>query len=246
MLNGAPTVSGAMEGEGAYNRHARLQAAGTAAALPHWEEAVMRIPLGNAHRPVVIADYGSSQGKNSCVPLRIAIRALRSRLGAARSILVHHVDLPANDFNALFEVLEHDPDRYTADDPNVFPCAIGRSFYSNVFPAEQVDLGWSSYSAMWFSRVPSLIPGHFCVTGSSGAVRTEFERQGARDWQTFLALRSLELRFGGRLTVVVPAANEEGWSGFEKIMDQANAVLAAMVKERMITVGERSAMVLGV
>jgi hypothetical protein len=45
--------------------------------------------------------------------------------------------------------------------------------------------------------------------------------------------------------VVVPAANGEGWSGFEEIMDHANAVLAAMVEERTITVNERKAMVLG-
>jgi hypothetical protein len=194
---------------------------------------------------VVIADYGSSQGKNSCVPVQVAINALRSRLGAARPILVHHIDLPANDFNALFEVLASDTDRYAADDPNVFPCAIGRSFYANVLPPGQVDLGWSSYAAMWLSRVPGLIPGHFCVTGSCGAVRAEFERQAARDWKTFLALRSLELRFGGRLVVVVPGANEEGFAGFEKIMDQANSALAAMTEEYTITADERNAMVLG-
>jgi len=194
-----------MEGAGAYNRHARIPASGAATALPHWQKAVLSLPLGNSKRPVVIADYGSSQGKNSCVPMLLAVRALRSRLGRVRPILVHHIDVPANDFNALFHVLDSDPDRYAADDPNVFPSAIARSFYDKVLPPEQVDLGWSAYSAMWLSRIPMPIPGHFCVLNSTRSIRSEFEQQLARDWETFLTLRSAELRFGGRLVVVVPA-----------------------------------------
>jgi len=239
------TASGAMEGKGAYNRHAALQAGGVAHALPHWEKAVQTVPLGNANRPIVIADYGSSQGRNSCPPLQIAIKMLRARLGAARAIQVFHIDIPANDFNALFEVLERDPDRYVVDEPNVFPCAVARSFYENVLPAEQVDLGWSSYAAMWFSRTPPLIPGHFCVSGATIEIKAEFARQGARDWEKFLELRATELRMGGRLVVVVPAAKEDGWAGFADLMDHANAVLAAMVDEQAITAEERRQMVLG-
>ena len=205
MPDKTPPVSGAMEGAGAYNRHARIPASGAATALPHWQKAVLSLPLGNSKRPVVIADYGSSQGKNSCVPMLLAVRALRSRLGRVRPILVHHIDVPANDFNALFHVLDSDPDRYAADDPNVFPSAIARSFYDKVLPPEQVDLGWSAYSAMWLSRIPMPIPGHFCVLNSTRSIRSEFEQQLARDWETFLTLRSAELRFGGRLVVVVPA-----------------------------------------
>jgi hypothetical protein len=48
--------------------------------------------------------------------------------------LVVHVDQAANDFNTLFGVLHSDPERYSLDDPDVFPSAIGRSFYNSVFP----------------------------------------------------------------------------------------------------------------
>ena|SRR5580698_5672922 len=74
-------------------------------------------------------------------------------------MFVFHVDQPANDFNTLFEVLGTDPDRYGLGEPNVFPCAIGRSFYERVLPPESVHLGWCSYAAMWLSRIPTLIPG---------------------------------------------------------------------------------------
>jgi hypothetical protein len=60
---------GVMEGKGAYNRCAKLPAGGAALALPLLEEAVRRVELDSGDHAVVIADYGSSQGKNSMVPM---------------------------------------------------------------------------------------------------------------------------------------------------------------------------------
>ena len=145
----------------------------------------------------------------------------------------------------LFAVLDADADRYILDDPNVFPTAIGRSFYESVLPPNSVHLGWSSYAAVWLSRVPTLIPGHFIALASTGPVRAEFDRQAAKDWEVFLSLRARELRPGGRLVVVLPALPEDGSSGFQNIMDQANAVLGEMVADGAITSEERTRMVIG-
>jgi hypothetical protein len=246
MSNETAPSHGVMEGKGAYNRYAKLPAGGAALALPLLEKAVRRVELdtGACDQAVVIADYGSSQGKNSMVPMQIAIRGLRQRLGSSRPISVFHVDQPSNDFNALFEVLDADPDRYVLDDPNVFPCAIGRSFYENVLPPSSVHLGWCSYAAVWLSQVPTLIPGHFFSPHSTGLVRAEFDRQGAKDWEAFLSLRARELRPRGRLVVVLPALADDGLSGFENVMDHANAVLEGMVADGAITSEERARMVL--
>ena len=62
---------------------------------------------------------------------------------------------------------------------------------------------------------------------------------------TLSSLRSRELRAGGRLVVSVPAANDDDVSGFEDIMDHANAVLAEMVGEGAVTQNERARMVIG-
>jgi len=156
-----------------------------------------------------------------------------------------HVDQASNDFNALFDVLDTDPNRYTLDEPNVFPCAIGRSFYGNVLPPDHVYLGWSSYAAVWLSRLPTLIPGHFFIPHSTGAVRAKFDRQGAQDWEAFLSLRATELRAGGRLVVVLPALDDDGSSKSLPLMDHANAVLGEMVEEGAILADERARMVLG-
>jgi hypothetical protein len=196
--------------------------------------------------PVVIADYGSSQGLNSLAPMRLAIGAIRARDSADRPILVFHIDQPSNDFNSLFEVLDKSADAYFRGDPHVFPCAIGRSFYEPVLPTNSVHVGWSSYAAMWVSRIPVPIPGHIAFMGSTGEVRAAWERHGAEDWRKFLSLRALELRPGACLVISVPGTDENGVSVFAGIMELANAELKAMVEEGEITADELARMALNV
>jgi hypothetical protein len=245
MLNHATATHGVMEGGGSYNLHARIPAGGGSLALPLLEEAVRKVTIERGDQPVVIADYGSSQGKNSLAPMAAAVKILRARLGPDRPIVVVHIDQAANDFNTLFHVLHSDPERYSVDDPNIFPSAIGRSFYESVFPREHVHLGWSSYAAVWLRRIPMSVPGHFVALASTGDVREAFERQGAEDWKFFLSLRAHELRTGGRLVVVLPGLSDEGAAGFEPLFNQANEALAEMVAEGAISAEERAGMMLG-
>jgi SAM dependent carboxyl methyltransferase len=236
---------GVMEGGGSYNRHAKIPAGGGNLALPYLEKAARSCALRSGSDPIVIADYGSSQGKNSLAPMRAAIRCLRTRVGSERPIMVVHVDQPENDFNTLFGVLHADPERYSMGDPGVFPSAIGRSFYENIFPGEQVDLGWCSYAAVWLSRVPALIPGHFVSLASTGEARAAFERQATDDWRLFLSLRARELRTGSRLVIVLPGLSDDGDAGFEPLFNSANAVLEDLVHEQVIHDDERRRMALG-
>ncbi len=245
MAGQAIATHGVMEGGGSYNLNAKVPAGGGELALPFLEEAARNMTVEAEERPLVIADYGSSQGKNSLAPMRAAIRTLRARVGPSRPILIVHIDQAANDFNTLFGVLHSDPERYSIDDANVFPSAIGRSFYESVFPREHVHLGWSSYAAVWLSRIPMAIPGHFVSLACTGEVRAAFDRQGAEDWKSFLSLRADELRPGGRLVVVLPALNDEGGAGFEPLFALANEVLAEMVSNGSISAEERARMALG-
>jgi hypothetical protein len=244
MVSQVIATHGVMEGGGSYNRYAKVPAGGGQLAVPFLEEAARNTTL-ELDGPLVIADYGSSQGKNSLAPMRAAIKTLRGRVGPSRPILVVHIDQAANDFNTLFGVLHSDPERYSLGDAKVFPSAIGRSFYEAVFPEGHVHLGWSSYAAVWLSRIPMAIPGHFVSLLSSGEVRAAFDRQGAEDWKCFLSLRADELRSGGRLVVVLPGLNDDGEAGFEPLFAQANEVLAEMVSAGSITKKERARMVLG-
>jgi hypothetical protein len=109
-----------MEGSGSYNRHARIAAGGAALAVPLLEQTAREVELGGGDSPVLIANYGSSQGKNSLSPMQAVIRTLRGRVGSDRPIFVFHIDQPTNDFNTLFEVLDKHPDRYALGEPNVW------------------------------------------------------------------------------------------------------------------------------
>jgi hypothetical protein len=238
-------VHGVMEGSGAYNKHAMIPAAGAQSALPILGVAAQAVcPAGG--EPILIADYGSSEGKNSLAPMRVVIASFRARYGPERPISVVHVDLPGNDFNTLFDVIEAAPERYRADDPFVFPAAIGRSFYSGVFPPESVHLGWSSYAAVWLSRVPAPIPDHIVALRSSDTVRGAYARQAATDWELFLSLRAAELRPGGRLVVVLPALDDAGSSGLGEFFDHAHAALRDLVDAGAIDAGELRRMALGI
>src|SRR5215472_15568269 len=207
----APRHATAMEGGGTYNRSSSVQAAGLAPAVPWLIEAARLVPLDPPDAPLVVADYGSSQGRNSLRPIGAAIGVLRERAGAERPISVVHTDLPGNDFSTLFHTVASDPDSYLGDDANIFLSAIGRSFYESLFPPHSVTLGWSSWAVQWLSRVPAVVPDHIHHQRSAVAsVRAEYARQGAEDWQTFLTLRSRELVPGGRLVVLLMALDADG------------------------------------
>jgi hypothetical protein len=244
MSNQPAPSQAVMEGDGAYNRHAKLQAGGASLALPFLEKAIKNVTLDSSKSPVVIADYGSSQGKNSLIPMRCAVQSLRKRIEPSRAISVFHIDQPRNDFNSLFSVLHDDPDAYTINDPEVYGAAIGRSFYESVLPPRSVHLGWSSYAVMWLSRLPAQLPDHFIPICSKSEARSQFDLQSAKDWEAFLALRARELCIGGRLLVVLPGIADDGSVGLEPLFDSANAVLEEMVGESVITSSERSQMTL--
>jgi hypothetical protein len=176
--------------------------------------------------------------------MRAAIGVLRSRLTANHPICVIHIDQAANDFATLLDLLDNDPTSYLDGQPEVFPSIVGRSFYRQVVPAETVHLGWSSFAAVWLSRVPALVAGHISVYFGNSAERAAFERQAAEDWATFITLRAREIRGGGQLVIVLPARKQDGAIGIAHLFDYANAELSEMVADGSITSEERARMVL--
>lgn len=118
-------LRGVTEDHGSYNKHAATQAAAGTLALPLLEKAARDLVLDPDDGPVVIADYGSSQGKNSLAPMRAAIAALRGRTLARWPICVVHVDVAENDFSTLFDVLDSAPDSYLRRIKTCFPARSG-------------------------------------------------------------------------------------------------------------------------
>jgi hypothetical protein len=213
MAADAPVANTAMEGGGYYNRNSNLQAAGIELGLPLLMEAARNVPAGG-NAPFVIADYGSSQGRNSMRPMRLAIETLRSRIGADRAIEVVHTDLPSNDFTSLFTTLHEDQTSYLAGQTRIFPSAIGRSYFQPILPAGRVQLGWNSWTMHWLSCNPVEVDDQPMAIGSASAeARATTVRQQAQDWENFLAARAVEMADGGRLVTMAMGRTDEihGW-----------------------------------
>jgi hypothetical protein len=228
-----------MEGNGAYNRSSRVQAAGSSPALPLLEHAARIASLDAAPLPIVIADYGVSEGRNSLVPLAAAIGALRARVGAEREISVMHTDLPESDFTALFVLLANDPDSYLRDDRAAFAAAVGRSFYEQILPSGSVTLGWSAWAVQWLSRVPATIPDQVQIAFSKdAAARAAYERQADEDWRLFLGHRAREMRPGARLVILTMARDDSGDFGYQQVLEAMYASLLDLVGQGLLRTDE--------
>ncbi len=198
----------AMEGGGFYNRNSALQAAGIARVLPIWEKICSSVPVGD--ETLVIADYGSSQGRNSMSPMRIAIAALRAKAGPGRVVEVIHTDLPSNDFASLFQAIVEEPESYLKGATNVFPSAVGRSYFDPVIAPGTVHLGWNSWTMQWLSRNPIEVADHVLAGLSEDqAAQLAVREQAAQDWRDFIAARASELRSGAMLLCLFAATHDD-------------------------------------
>ncbi|MGO9357333.1 MAG: SAM-dependent methyltransferase [Xanthobacteraceae bacterium] len=197
----------AMEGDGYYNRNSAMQAAGIARVLPIWEKISASVPVGD--ETLVIADYGSSQGRNSMAPMRVAIAALRAKAGPDRVVEVIHTDLPSNDFASLFQAIAEEPESYLKGATKVFPSAVGRSYFDPVIAPGTVHLGWNSWTLQWLSRNPVEVSDHVLAAFSADkAAQLAVREQSAQDWRDFIAARASELRRGAKLFCLFAAADD--------------------------------------
>lgn len=220
-----------MGGRGFYNAHSQLQHSAIQYSLPFLERALAEVPLPEGDKPFVVADYGSSEGRNSMAVMAIIIRAMRTRTPPSLPISIVHIDQPANDFSSLFTLLHSSPDSYLRHSSGVFAYAAGGNFYSRMFPDRQVSLGWSSIAVHWLSRLPAAVPDHISSGHAPPTIRTLFAEQARKDWACFLEHRAHELHAGGRLIVLAGSSDAGGLYGGELLYNVANGVLHEMVRE---------------
>ncbi|MGC2400929.1 MAG: hypothetical protein WA510_14145 [Acidobacteriaceae bacterium] len=233
MANQAGSIlPSAMEGQGGYNRSSQVQAGGLSPAIPLLEEAARAVLLPEPRQAIQIADYGSSQGHNSLVPISAAISIIRERTGTDQAVTVVHTDVPQNDFTVLFQTLNTDPASYLQNHRSTFAMAVGRSFYEQILPSDSVTLGWSSWAVQWLSRAPSPIPDQVQVAFSKdAATRAAFARQAAEDWHNFLLARGRELSPGGRLVILTMATDDDGNFGYQPLLQALYGTLLEMAEQ---------------
>ena len=238
MMTEVAIANKAMEGGGFYNRHSSLQAAGIELAVPLIEGAARTIAAGPGEQPLVVVDYGASQGLNSMRPMGVAIRALRDRFGPDRPIEVIHTDLPSNDFASLFTTLGEHEGSYLAGQQAVFPSAIGRSYFEPLLPHGRVHLGWNSWTLHWLSHNPAEVDDHVLgIFSGSKSVRDAVRRQQAEDWRNFLLARSTELAVGAKLVSLSMGATRD-LHGWDWILGELWDAAVEMADEGLISANE--------
>jgi len=240
MTGSTPRGAEGAMGRG-YARHSRVQHRADDYGMPLLRRAVDAAPLPADGEPFRVADLGAAAGTNSLDPMRLVVEGIRGRTGEATPVTVVHTDIPANDFNTMFATVMGSPGSY-AREPQVFAFAEARSFYEPLFPPAELHLAWSAIAVHWLSRVPGPVPGHIFSTRATGEVRRAFEEQARTDWESFLTHRARELCPGGQLVVLGGAAADDGSSGAEALMDTADAVLADLVRQGLITPDEHANM----
>lgn len=228
-----------MAGDGFYNVHSPQQSEVADILLGVLQRALASLPP--AMEAVTIADYGASQGANSMRPIGEIIAALRAHRHTPLTVV--HTDLASNDWATLFATIYDAPGSYLADVSDVYPHAIGRSFYHQLLPDRTVAAGWSSTAVLWLSARPEVGPGNLFSELADADDQRCWADAAAADWRTFLRHRQAELAPGGRL--VVSALMDDGSDRYGPFLELIRSGVDDAVAAGHVTSEEAGAMTVG-
>jgi gibberellin A4 carboxyl methyltransferase len=229
-----PVTTG-MKGGGFYDDHSAPQMATIAAVLPWLEDAVGQMELATPGGPVVVADFGCSEGRNSIAAAGRIIAAVRAR--DRRPIQTVHSDLPTNNFNQLFANL-YPIGQPVFPGPDVFSAAVGGSMFDQLLPPNTVAVA-STYNAIGFlNRRPAVsLPDYILPMGPGRprpgvdvaleALQT-YAAQAREDLARFYSARATELVPGGKL-LVASFGIDERYRTCDGLYDVLNDALLDLV-----------------
>ena len=150
-----------------------------------------------------MADMGCADGGTSLDMIRSVIARL-SQLNPGIQIAVVYADQPANDFNALVNIIHGRTQFNTWMDEfdNAWPLFSGSSFYLQAVPDDTLDLVFSATAMHWLSKKPCDISNHVHMVGAEGKELAQFASQARKDWETILLCRARELKSGAKMVLV--------------------------------------------
>ncbi|XP_042497474.1 probable methyltransferase TCM_000336 [Macadamia integrifolia] len=217
-------------GETSYAANSSLQKRAIDLVKHITTDSIVDLYLATTPQKMAIADLGCSSGKNTLSMIGEIIDAIdraRRKLMVTNKnteIQVFLNDLPSNDFNSIFSAW---PDfcreklnskcngRNDRSQKPPFVCIAGvpGSFYGRLFPSDSLHFIHSSFGLHWLSRVPpaiydengkSINKGKIYISESSPPLVSEaYLMQFQEDFSLFLRSRSLELKSGGRMVLIL-------------------------------------------
>ncbi len=208
-------VTTGMKGGGFYDDHSAPQMATIAAVLPWLDESIAQMELPQPGWPIVVADFGCSEGRNSIAAAGRIIAALRAR--DRRPIQTVHSDLPTNNFNQLFANL-YPGGEPPFSEPDVFSAAVGGSMFDQLLPANTVTVA-TTFNAIGFQsrRIAVSLPDYILPMGPGRPrpgvdvameARQSYRAQAREDLARFYNARAAELIPGGKLLIACFGADE--------------------------------------
>lgn len=168
--------------------------------------------LESSSSPLVIADFGSSHGRNSIIAMKLIIKCLEEKHKLLSQPLVVHNDLPTNDWTILFQLL--------LQDKSYRGVANGCSFYERCLPERTLSFGFTASSMHWLSKMPFNIKNHCFHTYAEEDERQAYAQQSKLDFNSFIEHRSHELAPGGILALSIPSFNDDGIDSMGNYFDQ--------------------------
>ncbi|KAJ4817702.1 S-adenosyl-L-methionine-dependent methyltransferases superfamily protein [Rhynchospora pubera] len=240
-------------GESSYASNSKFQKS-ILAIRPLLEEAVIEVHKSLLPEKMVVADLGCSSGPNAFLVLTEVMKIIGKQcqqMGVQPpEMQLFLSDLPGNDFNTLFRLLDDFEECMKAekDASSVlhFVAGLPGSFYGRLFPSQSVHLFHSSNSLHWISQAPEgldsktehvpLNRGNIYIgkTSSSHVVNL-YQYQFKRDFTLFLNSRFNELVPGGQMVLAFLGRKEKDQNGpLNSVMEAISKLLNSMVLEGLV------------
>ena len=144
---------------------------------------------------VRIGDFGVATGLNSCKTFQSVLR--RFRESSSAPVQLYHTDRPNNHWSALFTTLCSEESTQTI--PDVYSFAVGKSFYSQLFPQDFLDIAYASTAFYWLSH-----PFTTTLHGFPSSYDASLAERHREDLTQLLKCRLSELKPGGHLIFNLP------------------------------------------
>ncbi|MGB7930965.1 MAG: hypothetical protein WCH04_01850 [Gammaproteobacteria bacterium] len=218
---------------GSYNRDSRTQQEDFVRHLDTLLECIDVVVTERAQLCSLI-DYGCSLGANSILAMSRLIQYIHENK-SVNAFSVHHNDLPGNDFNALLKHLCGSADNYQhIPGCRVFTQLVPSSFFQQVVPDRQVDLGFTIAAVHWLTRIPD---GDYrnavYLSDANQQAQTALLDQAAQDWQSFARARSKEIKPGG-LLFIMALSSEIDSAGCREVAAAGLFVVVKKVLEKLV------------
>ncbi|XP_067657070.1 uncharacterized protein [Haliotis asinina] len=166
---------------------------------------VKSIPFNAKDSVFSIGDYGAADGSASVPFIGQLVANLKDQHGPEAQFQVIYEDTEVNDFNSLFKRVSGiipDPQVYLPDMDNVYVLASGTDFYKQCVPSNSMHFIMCMISLHWLSETPVKYNNSlYKYPESSAEEKIALDRQAEIDLETFLLLRSREMKQGGLLII---------------------------------------------